>query len=55
VAYALSWLAPPALAAGIAVKAVLFVAFALALFATGVVHWPAGGIVEDTLITGERR
>lgn len=54
-AYALSWLAPPGLAAGIAVKALLFAAFVLALVATGVLRWPPGGIVEDTLITGERR
>jgi O-antigen/teichoic acid export membrane protein len=46
VAYALSWLAPDTLVVAIAVKAVLFVAFALVLFASGVVRWPAGGIVE---------
>jgi O-antigen/teichoic acid export membrane protein len=54
-AYALSWLAPVGLVAAVAVKALLLGAYALALFVSGVVRWPAGGIVEDTLITGERR
>lgn len=54
-AYGLSWLAPADLVAAVAVKMALLGAFALALVASGVLRWPGGGIVEGTLITGERR
>jgi O-antigen/teichoic acid export membrane protein len=53
--YALSRLAPEGLAAAIAVKAGLLAVFAASLVAIGVLRWPAGGIVEGTFITGERR
>jgi O-antigen/teichoic acid export membrane protein len=51
---AASRLAPDALAAALAVKATLLALFGIALFATGLLRWPRGGIVEDTLITGEQ-
>jgi O-antigen/teichoic acid export membrane protein len=46
--------APGALVPALAVKAALLSLFPVALVASGVLPWPRGGIVEDTLITGER-
>jgi O-antigen/teichoic acid export membrane protein len=55
VTYGLSRLAPEGIASGVAVKAALLGGFALALFASGVLRRPGGGIVEPSHITGERR
>jgi O-antigen/teichoic acid export membrane protein len=52
--YAASTLAPDALLPALAVKAVLVALYVLPLAAAGLLRRPGGGIVEDTLITGER-
>ncbi len=52
--YLASTLVPTALVPSLVLKSLLFALFALSLFAAGVLRPPRGGIVEDTLITGER-
>ncbi|HUG53693.1 MAG TPA: lipopolysaccharide biosynthesis protein [Vicinamibacteria bacterium] len=47
-------LAPSALMPAFAVKGGLLALFGAALFATGLLRWPRGGIVEDTLIRGDQ-
>jgi O-antigen/teichoic acid export membrane protein len=52
--YAASAFAPEAVGPALAVKVALLALFAIALAAMGLLRRPDGGIVEDTLITGER-
>jgi len=52
--YAASTLAPEALLPALAVKALLLALYVVPLAVLGLLRRPGGGIVDDTLITGER-